>query len=51
VLGERGLDAGQIEYKGRRDRDSQNLPIADAIAFIRDRLQRVGALGGAGAAA
>ena len=38
VFGEKGLDAGQIEYKGRRDEKSQDIPLAGAVDFIRQRL-------------
>jgi len=38
VLGERGLDKGLIEYKGRRDSDSQDIPIDSIEAFLRERL-------------
>ena len=42
VYSERGLDAGTIEYKGRRDRENQEIPLADAIAFIRSKLGEPG---------
>ncbi len=38
VYGERGLDAGTIEYKGRCDRENQEIPLHEALAFIRDKL-------------
>ncbi len=34
VLSERGLGAGQFEYKGRRDADSEDLPIDDLTSLI-----------------
>lgn len=34
VLGERGLDEGVIEYKGRRDDQARNIPLAEVIAFL-----------------
>jgi prolyl-tRNA synthetase len=34
VLGEKGLDAGKIEYKGRCDTDSRQLPIDDLAAQL-----------------
>ncbi len=37
VLGERGLDANIIEYKGRRDADSRNVPLDSAVAFLKSR--------------
>ncbi|MEJ2059789.1 MAG: proline--tRNA ligase [Gammaproteobacteria bacterium] len=39
VLGERGLDAGEVEYKGRRDTDSMQVPMAELIGFLKDRLK------------
>ena len=38
VVAERGLDAGKLEYRGRRDTQSQEFPLDDALAFIRSRL-------------
>jgi prolyl-tRNA synthetase len=38
VVGERGLDAGKLEYRGRRDTESQEFPLDDALAFIRSRM-------------
>ena len=38
VIGERGLDAGKLEYRGRRDTDSTEFPMSEALAFIRARL-------------
>ncbi len=37
VLGERGLDADKIEYKGRRDSDSQAIPLEGIIGFIKQK--------------
>lgn len=37
VLGERGLDAGQAEYKGRRDQEAQNVPLGELVEFLRER--------------
>jgi len=34
IIGETGLDKGEIEYKGRCDKQSQNLPWDKAIEFI-----------------
>ncbi|HHH49088.1 MAG TPA: proline--tRNA ligase [Gammaproteobacteria bacterium] len=39
VLGERGLDAGQVEYKGRRDADTQDVALDGIIDFLRNRLK------------
>ncbi|HET9390592.1 MAG TPA: proline--tRNA ligase [Steroidobacteraceae bacterium] len=38
VVGERGLEAGKLEYRHRRDTQSTDFPAADALAFIRSRL-------------
>jgi len=38
VLGERSLDQGQVEYKGRRDSASQDIPLADIVGFLREKL-------------
>ena len=38
VLGERGLDAGTIEYKHRRDERPRDIPLADVTEFLKDRL-------------
>lgn len=36
VIGEKGLDAGTIEYKGRRDTESQQIPSSDIISFLKN---------------
>lgn len=45
VVGDKSLERGEIEYKGRRDQDSHQLPLADAVDFvtrlIRDELDPV----------
>jgi prolyl-tRNA synthetase len=38
VLSERGLAAGNAEYKGRRDEKPQDLPLAGVAAFLKERL-------------
>jgi len=38
VIGERGLEAGKLEYRNRRDTESQEFPLDDALKFIRSRL-------------
>lgn len=42
VLGDKGLDEGVLEYKGRRDASSQNIPLADAVSFIQEKLRAAG---------
>ena len=34
VVGDRGLETGTVEYKGRRDADSQQIAVADVLAKI-----------------
>ena len=38
VFSERGLDAGQIEYKSRIDTENQNIALSSALEFISGRL-------------
>jgi len=38
VLGERGLDAGNIEYKGRSDADKQDIPLTNVIDFLKEKM-------------
>ena len=38
VLGERGLAAGNAEYKGRRDEKPAEVPLTNAVNFLQDRL-------------
>ncbi|MCG5508924.1 proline--tRNA ligase [Ectothiorhodospira lacustris] len=40
VLGERGLDAGEVEYKGRRDAEATMVPMAALEPFLLERLGR-----------
>jgi prolyl-tRNA synthetase len=40
VIGERGLDAGKLEYRGRRDAESTDIEIDNAVAFLRSRMAR-----------
>jgi prolyl-tRNA synthetase len=37
VVGERGLDAGRLEYRHRRATESEEFPMAEAVAFVRGR--------------
>jgi prolyl-tRNA synthetase len=39
VYSERGLDNGVIEYKGRRDKDSMEIPLTEAVPFIVNKLK------------
>lgn len=38
VIGERGLKEGSVEYKGRRDEENQNIPLAELMPFLADKL-------------
>jgi prolyl-tRNA synthetase len=40
VLSERGLAASSAEYKGRRDDKPQDLPLAQAVGFVRTHLAK-----------
>ena len=37
VMGEKGLDAGAIEYKGRRDADKQDIALDSIIEFLKEK--------------
>ena len=39
VIGERGLDEGKIEYKHRRDSESQNIDQSEFMAFLLKQLK------------
>ena len=38
VVGERGLESGNLEYRHRRASESSDLPLADAISHLRAKL-------------
>ena len=38
VLGERGLDTGSIEYKGRGDEDKQDIALDQVIGHIKQHM-------------
>ncbi|MBN4079251.1 proline--tRNA ligase [Beggiatoa alba] len=40
VLGERGLDAGNIEYKGRKDADKQDVELTNVINFLKEKIAK-----------
>ncbi|WP_372999757.1 proline--tRNA ligase [Marinobacter sp.] len=42
VVSERGLAAGTLEYKGRRDAEKQDIPVADALPFLVNASPRKG---------
>jgi prolyl-tRNA synthetase len=35
VLGERGLDRGVVEYRGRSDPAARDLPLDQIVAFLQ----------------
>ena len=37
VVSDKGLDAGTVEYKGRRDAESQHIPIGEIVEFLRGK--------------
>jgi prolyl-tRNA synthetase len=37
-MGDRGLDSGTVEYQGRTDTESQELPFAEIVSFIKSKL-------------
>lgn len=38
VIGDRGLEAGNIEYKGRRDAEKQEVPASEIVEFLKARI-------------
>lgn len=38
VIGDRGLKQGQLEYKGRQDKDKQLIALENAVTFIEQQL-------------
>ncbi|WP_422917528.1 His/Gly/Thr/Pro-type tRNA ligase C-terminal domain-containing protein [Salinicola tamaricis] len=38
VIGDRGLDNGELEYKGRRDSEVTMVAVEDLDAFLAERL-------------
>ncbi|MCX7085000.1 MAG: proline--tRNA ligase [Methylococcales bacterium] len=38
ILGDRGLDAGTIEYKGRTATSNEEIPLAELVDFLRAKL-------------
>ncbi len=39
ILGDRGLDAGTIEYKGRTAEANEEIPLAEVIDFLKAKMQ------------
>jgi prolyl-tRNA synthetase len=40
VVGERGIEAGKLEYRHRRASENEEAPLGDALAFVQARLGR-----------
>ena len=40
VVGDRGLEAGNVEYKGRRDAEKQEIAVAEILDFLKGRITR-----------
>jgi prolyl-tRNA synthetase len=38
VIGERGLAAGNLEYRHRSETESTEIPVTDPVGYIRDKL-------------
>ena len=38
VIGDRGLEKGMVEYKGRRDTDNSDIALEDIVQFIKNKL-------------
>jgi len=38
VVGEKNLDRGMLEYKSRKDAASRDLPQAEIVALLRDKV-------------
>lgn len=39
VVGDRGLESGLLEYKGRRDADKQEIPADDVVEFLKGKIK------------
>jgi prolyl-tRNA synthetase len=42
VVGDKGIDAGALEYKGRRDAELTQVPAGEIVAFLQARLRQRG---------
>ncbi len=41
ALGERALDKNQIEYKGRTDNETTDIPLKQAVSFIKEKIAAI----------
>jgi prolyl-tRNA synthetase len=39
-VGARGVEAGKLEYRGRRDTESTDFALDDALAFIQSKMAK-----------
>ncbi|MDH5778687.1 MAG: proline--tRNA ligase [Gammaproteobacteria bacterium] len=39
VIGDRGLDKGMLEYKGRKDADNQDVPVDGVLEFLQQQIK------------
>ncbi len=39
VIGDRGLDSGNAEYRARTDKESQDIALDEIVDFIKNRLK------------
>ncbi|MCK4840622.1 MAG: hypothetical protein KAT04_01925, partial [Methylococcales bacterium] len=39
VLGDKGLDSGNVEYRARTDQESQDIALDEIIGFIKKQVQ------------
>ncbi|MDH5396182.1 MAG: proline--tRNA ligase, partial [Gammaproteobacteria bacterium] len=39
VIGERGLENGMVEYKGRRDTETTDIALKEIVQFLKDKIQ------------
>jgi prolyl-tRNA synthetase len=38
VIGDRGLSAGKLEYRHRRETESMEIPVTDPVGYVRQKL-------------
>jgi prolyl-tRNA synthetase len=40
IIGDRGLDAGTVEYRARTDSENREVPLTGIVNFLKDRMRR-----------
>ncbi|MGR8934161.1 MAG: proline--tRNA ligase [Gammaproteobacteria bacterium] len=40
IIGDRGLDSGTVEYRARTESETREIPLADLIDFLQEKLKR-----------